>query len=79
MKSDSPEVRSLVQAIAIKIVLLPVEMDSKGIGAALYGSLHILHIFLIYFFTAPDSPLTCEYYDKVCIVCRLIRLKCERF
>lgn len=78
MKSDSPEVRSLVQAIAIKIVLLPVEMDSKGIGAALYGSFHILHIFL-YIFTALDSPLTCEYYDKVCIVCRLIRLKCERF
>jgi len=37
MKSDSPEVRSLVQALALKIVLLPVEMDSKGIGAALYG------------------------------------------
>ena len=49
MKSDSPEVRSLVQAIAIKIVLLPVEMDSKGIGAALYGSFHILHIFLYIF------------------------------
>jgi hypothetical protein len=37
MKSNSPEVRSLVQALAMKIVLLPVEMDSKGIGSALYG------------------------------------------
>lgn len=39
MKSDSAEVRSLVQAIAMKLVLLEVEMDSKGIGSALYGLL----------------------------------------
>jgi hypothetical protein len=37
MKSDSTEVRALVQALAMKINLLPVEMDSKGIGSALYG------------------------------------------
>ena len=37
MKSNSPEVRTLVQAIATKLVLLEVQMDSKGIGSALYG------------------------------------------
>jgi len=37
MKSNCPEVRALVQAIATKMVALKVEMDSKGIGSALYG------------------------------------------
>lgn len=37
MKSNSAEVRTLVQVIATKMVLLEVEMDSKGIGSALYG------------------------------------------
>lgn len=37
MKSNSAEVRSLVQVIANKMVLLEVQMDAKGIGEALYG------------------------------------------
>jgi hypothetical protein len=37
MKSNSAEVRALVQAISIKLVTLEVKMDSKGIGSALYG------------------------------------------
>ena len=43
MKSNSPEVRTLVQAIATKLVLLEVQMDSKGIGSALYG-MNILYM-----------------------------------
>ena len=43
MKSNSPEVRTLVQAIATKLVLLEVQMDSKGIGSALYG-MYILYM-----------------------------------
>lgn len=37
MKSNSPEVRALVQALTTKIVNLKVPMDSPGIGAAIYG------------------------------------------
>lgn len=37
MKSNSAEVRALIQSIAVKMVLLEVQMDSKGIGSALYG------------------------------------------
>lgn len=37
MESKYPEVRSLVFAIAKKLVSLDVPMDSKGIGSALYG------------------------------------------
>ena len=43
MKSDSAEVRSLVQAIAMKLVIIEVEMDSKGIGSALYGMTFLIH------------------------------------
>ena len=37
MKSSSVEVRALIQAIATKISNTEVQLDSKAIGAALYG------------------------------------------
>lgn len=39
MKSNVPEVRALLQALTNKLAQLDstVQMDSKGIGAALYG------------------------------------------
>ena len=37
MKSNSPEVRALVQALTTKIAKLKIPMDSAGIGAAIYG------------------------------------------
>ena len=40
MKSNSPEVRSLVQVLANKISLVEVELEAKDIGSALYGEFH---------------------------------------
>jgi hypothetical protein len=37
MKSNAPEVRALLQAIASKISAMNIQLDSKAIGSALYG------------------------------------------
>lgn len=40
MKSNAPEVRAIVQAIANKLSVSDIEMDAKGIGSAVYGAIN---------------------------------------